>query len=123
MDYSKYATFEDMCLSTENMNSFGKIDYSSAEKYYTFNIGVDFDEDKLKIGDEIDKSVCSVCFGKFNHQLKTKKSVDYPELKEVDFITAHTKCKNLIKTIEEQNKKMLDLEFELFALKFNSSKY
>jgi hypothetical protein len=63
---------------------------------------------------DIHPGCCFVCNKHFKHYKLTKlnKSVG---LKEVDLITSHASCRNLIKKRDKLYKDLLEVEYDLFA--------
>ena len=64
---------------------------------------------------------CTICEGHY----VTKKWYYGNDItcKEVNFITAHPKCRNLMVKKTKLESKLCDLEWELFIQKYNECKY
>jgi len=76
---------------------------------------VDLDECE-KICIDHRENICSVCAKPYTHR-KRYLWGDDKTIKDVELVTAHPSCRSLLRQIEEQKQKILDLEFKLFILK------
>jgi len=56
-------------------------------------------------------NICSVCCKPFKHSVRYWREEDTPAgVKIPEFITAHARCRSLIKKKEEHEQKLLELE-------------
>ena len=75
-----------------------------------------YDVDYLNINSQ--ENICSVC-GKKSKHYKIYKSIQFSELKEVEFVTAHAGCRSLLNKIRNTKNKLNELECELYIKKNN----
>ena len=67
-------------------------------------------------------NICSVCCKPFNHTIRYSKKEDTPDgMKISEFITAHAGCRSLIRKKQEHEKKILELEWQIFQLVVNEN--
>jgi len=73
----------------------------------------------MKIGNE---NECVVCGRTFKYMKRYTSPIDDLP-KEMELITAHAGCRNLMKKYLKTKEELLNMEFELFSKKFNVCKY
>lgn len=59
---------------------------------------------------------CFVCQKKFVKPFRVVKKLE-GNIEEIEVVTAHTKCRTLLKKKEKLMKDLLDVEFDLYCIK------
>jgi len=63
-------------------------------------------------------NICTVCGKAYTHHKRFLWLDENDKtIKTVELITAHPSCRSLLRKIEEQKQKLLELEFKLFVFK------
>jgi hypothetical protein len=63
------------------------------------------------------ENICSVCGKSYTHHKRFSWVDNDRTIKTVELVTAHATCRSLLRKIEEEKQKLLDLEFKLYILK------
>lgn len=68
--------------------------------------------------DVINENKCIVCYREYPHRRRVFKSNIYPELNELEIIMSCPRCRSLLKKEKRLKKQLLDVEWDLHALRY-----